>query len=664
MNTETGEARAPRGMDPSRGNGSRVLALGSWILGAVAMGWVAGVGAAQEPPAPSGEILPLEQVQAGQSGYGLSVFAGSEPERFDVEVLGVLRNQAPEQSYILARLSGRNLENTGVIQGMSGSPVYIEGRLAGAVAFSFPFAVDPVAGITPIESMIGLTEVPHEPPPAVATAAATDLRDLVEPTGDAQTLVEALTRLRGSTADGRVRGVEWLGQGFTGRSHSLLEQGLGVLALSGSTQGQTSAPESALAPGSAVAGLLIDGDLRLAATGTVTDRLDDGRILAFGHPFLGLGPIRVPMATAEVITVVDSQMASFKIANVGEAVGAFDLDRLSGLRGQIGLEASMMPLQVTVRGARSHTFDLRVARIPSMTPTLVALSTLGSLDSASYTAGSQGLDLTLATRLDGYPEVVLEQSFDGPDAAMQAVVYVLAVATFLEHNPWAELSLDGMDVELTQHAEPRVAQLVDAYASHTVVRPGDDVQLTVEMRAWRGDVVRRNLRLTLPQALPAGRYHLLVGDGPSIDGMRLAVERTAPVRIEQALELLRGLHSRRELVTLGLFTDRGLSIAGEALPQLPGSLQSLWAAAGSGSAVPLQYAIGQQQVVALEQPMLGVARVTLKVQRRRPLGGEEAEETRPTAEEEGDTGEDAGEEGSESAGEPNESNPQRAGGSE
>lgn len=628
------------------------------------MGWVAGVGAAQEPPAPSGEILPLEQVQAGQSGYGLSVFAGSEPERFDVEVLGVLRNQAPEQSYILARLSGRNLENTGVISGMSGSPVYIEGRLAGAVAFSFPFAVDPVAGITPIESMIGLTEAPQEPPPAVATAAAPDLRDLVEPTGDAQTLVEALTRLRGSTADGRVRGVEWLGQGFTGRSHSLLEQGLGVLALSGSTQGQTSAPASALAPGSAVAGLLIDGDLRLAATGTVTDRFDDGRILAFGHPFLGLGPIRVPMATAEVITVVDSQMASFKIANVGEAVGAFDLDRLSGLRGQIGLEASMMPLQVTVRGARSHTFDLRVARIPSMTPTLVAISTLGSLDSASYTAGSQGLDLSLAARLDGYPEVVLEQSFDGPDAAMQAVVYVLAVATFLEHNPWAELSLDGMDVELTQHAEPRVAQLVDAYASRTVVRPGDDVQLTVEMRAWRGDIVRRNLQLTLPQALPAGRYHLLVGDGPSIDGMRLAVERTAPVRIEQALELLRGLHSRRELVTLGLFTDRGLSIAGEALPQLPGSLQSLWAAAGSGSAVPLQYAIGQQQVVALEQPMLGVARVTLEVQRRQPLGGEEAEEARPTAEEEGDTGEDAGEEGSESAGEPNESNPQSAGGSE
>lgn len=631
---------------------------------AVVLGLIASAAAAQEAPAPRGEILPLEQVQAGQSGYGLSVFAGSEPERFDVEVLGVLRNQAPEQSYILARLSGRNLENTGVISGMSGSPVYIDGRLAGAVAFSFPFAVDPVAGITPIESMIGLTEAPHEPPPAVATASVPDLRDLVEPTGDAQALVDVLARLRGSTADGRVRGVEWLGQGFTGRSHSLLEQGLGVLALSGSTQGRTSAPASALAPGSAVAGLLIDGDLRLAATGTVTDRLDDGRILAFGHPFLGLGPIRVPMATAEVITVVDSQMSSFKLANVGEAVGAFDLDRLSGLRGQIGLEASMMPLQVTVRGTRSQTFDLRVARIPSMTPTLVALSTLGSLDSASYTAGSQGLDLTLAARLDGYPEVVLEQSFDGPDAAMQAVVYVLAAATFLEHNPWAELSLDSMDVELTQHAEPRVAQLVDAYASHTVVRPGDDVQLTVEMRAWRGDVVRRNLPLTLPQALPAGRYHLLVGDGPSIDGMRLAVERTAPVRIEQALELLRGLHSRRELVTLGLFTDRGLSIAGEALPQLPGSLQSLWAAAGSGSAVPLRYAIGQQQVVALEQPMLGVARVTLKVQRRQPLGGEEAEEARPTAAEEGDTEENAGEEGSESAGEPNESNPQNAGGSE
>ncbi|MGH9382641.1 MAG: SpoIVB peptidase S55 domain-containing protein [Thermoanaerobaculia bacterium] len=604
-------------------------------VAAAILAWSGALVAAQEAPAPSGEILPLDNIQAGQRGYGLSVFQGTEPERFEVEVLGVLRNQAPDQSYILARLSGRNLEATGVVAGMSGSPVYIDGRLAGAVSFSFPFADDPVAGITPIESMMGMSDASQALPSAVSVGAMPDVQKLLEPAADAEALVTALARLHTKTADGRVAGVEWVGQGFAGLSHSLLERGLGALALSGSAQtptGQTPTAQPTLVPGSAVAGLLVDGDLRLAATGTVTERLDDGRVLAFGHPFLGLGSIELPMAAAEVVTVVDNQLSSFKIANVGEVVGAFDLDRLPGLRGQIGRQARMVPLQVTVHDARQRRFDLRVARIPSLTPTLVAISTLGSLDSASSAAGTQGLDLTFTADLAGHPQVRLEQSFDGPQAAMQAVLYVLAAASFLEQNPWAELGIERVGVELTRHAQPRIAQLVDAYASRTVVRPGDTVRLTAELRAWRGDIMRRSLELTVPPALRAGRYHLLVGDGPSIDGMRLAVEQASPVHIRQALELLAGLHSRRELVMLGLFSDRGLSVAGEALPQLPGSLQSLWAAAGSGSAATLQLAIGQQQVVSLDVPVQGVARVTLEVRRRQPLGGEESrpEPTEPS----------------------------------
>jgi hypothetical protein len=426
--------------------------------------------------------------------------------------------------------------------------------------------------------------------------------------------------LQRGTADGRVSGVEWVGRGFSGLSQSLLERGLGAVTPAGSAAPR--AVPTALVPGSSVAGLLVDGDLRLAATGTVTERLDGGRLLAFGHPFLGLGPIRVPMATAEVVTVLSSQLSSFKIANVGEVVGAFDLDRLPGLRGQVGLEAPVLPLTVTVHHDQTRSFDLRIARIPTLTPTLLAIATLGSFDAAAHAAGEQGIDLDIRVRLSGHPDVRLRQSFDGPQAAMETALYVLAVAGFLEQNPWAELALQDVRIELTQDPEARSAELIGAYASRTRVQPGDTVQLTAELRAWRGDVARRSVAVTVPRGLPTGRYHLLLGDGPAIDGARFAVERTAPIRIEQALELLQGLHSRRQLVVLGLFSDRGLSVAGEPLPQLPGSLQSLWAAASSGSAQPLQLAVAQQQVVELDTPMRGISRVTLEVRRRQPLGGE------------------------------------------
>ncbi len=566
------------------------------------------------PPAAGQEILPLAEVRAGQLGHGLSVFRGDRPERFEVEVLGVWENLRPDTSYILARLSGQGLETSGVIAGMSGSPVYLEGRLAGAVAFAWPFAREPVAGITPIEQMRRLYAAPAGPAAATQAAPVASIDQLVAADLPEDLLDRGLERLRWQVMDEFGSAVVWSTVGFGDRSRRRLAAGLGSVAPAGASR----LPPADLVPGGSVAGVLIDGDLRMAATGTVTDRIGDD-LLAFGHAFLGIGELRVPMATSEVITVLPSQFSSFKISNLGAVVGAFELDRAAGIRGRLGAVAPMVPLTIRVSGQRPAEFALRLADLPQLTPTLAAIAVLGALDSATQAAGSQGLDLRARLDLAEHGELRIRQSFDGDSAALDAAVHLLAFAGFVANNAMAETRLAAIEVELEQHPRPRLARLVEAHASRTLLQPGDRLELHLDLMAYRGDRFRESIPLTVPTGLPDGRYSLLVGDGVSVDAARLGIERSAPVQFGQALDLLRGLHSRRDLVVLGLFGGKGLAVAGETLPQLPGSLRSIWAAAPSGSAQALRLAVAQQKQRRLEVPLSGLLRVDLEIRRREPV---------------------------------------------
>ena len=338
------------------------------------------------PDAPSrAATISIDEVSVGQRGYGLTVFAGTEPERFDVEVIGVMRNISPGTSYILARLTGHGLERSGVAGGMSGSPVYFDGRLAGAVAFSWSFSHEAVGGITPIDSMRRLASVPATATPAAAAPALPDpasgppvaLADLLAGRLPEDLLVRELSTLKPRLAMGGVASLQWATSGFGELSQGLLRQALGSVAPAGQTAPGAAPTAAELRPGGAVGAVLVDGDLRLAAFGTVTDTFD-GHVLAFGHPFLGLGPIRVPMATAEVVTVLSSANSSFKISNLGTTVGAFEQDRLAGIQGRLGAEAPMVPLTLRILGDQPREFRVRVAEVPQITPLLVASSALGA----------------------------------------------------------------------------------------------------------------------------------------------------------------------------------------------------------------------------------------------------------------------------------------------
>jgi len=572
--------------------------------------------------------IPLTEVKKGQRGYGLSVFSGTEPERFDVEVIGVMRNLRPNISYILAKLTGKGLEKSGVAGGMSGSPVFIDGRLAGAVAFSWPFSNEAVAGITPIESMRTLSTfqaLPVTPPPPI------NLSDLRSGKIPESLLTAQLSRLQPQLTSGAVPSVQWATSGFGELSLGMLRQALGSVGAGGKAAPGTVSAD--LAPGKSVSVVLVDGDFELAANGTVTDRYGD-HVLAFGHPFLGLGPVRVPMAAAEVVTVLSSANNSFKISNTGEIVGAFEQDRQLGIQGRIGAVAPMVPMSLHVAaqgGEKARDFHVRLADLPEFIPLLVGSTLLGGLESASYATGQQSLELAARLRLQQYGNLEVRQSFDSENAGSEAAAFLLTVVNYLSQNPLQKVGLESVDVTVSQTDNPRVASLVGANADRTVVRPGQQVKLSLDLVAYRGERFRHSMTVDMPTDLPVGRYSLLVGDGSSIDAARVALEPADPQSFPQALALLRSFHSRRDLMVLGVYGGSGLSVAGEIMPRLPGSVRSLWGAAGSGSVVGLRNTVAQVQQERMTMPVTGLVRIDLEVRRKEPVAGAD-ESTRPALE--------------------------------
>jgi hypothetical protein len=575
-------------------------------LGALAITAVATLAGAQDAPGTMG----VDDLRRGQRGYGLSVFEGSEPARFEVEVLGVVRNSSPGGSFVLARLSGQGLEESGVVAGMSGSPVYIDDRLIGAVAFAWPFSNGAVGGITPIASMrrLSTTEITRSVTPGGASFGG--LMALRESGLDPQLLRTEIGRLLPRLPGQARNGLVWSLGGFGEISRAFLETALAAAVPAGDAEGL----RTNLQPGSSVAGVLVDGDLQLAVTGTVTDRVGD-EILAFGHAFLGQGPLRLPMASSDVVTVLSNQLSSFKIANVGEVVGSFDLDLVSGVRGRIGAMVETIPLTIRVEGMGQAAFEMELADVPAYLPSLVAIASLGAFDEASRSGGAQGVDLEVSWELERHGTIEVSQSFDGSGAAFGAALYMLMYTNFLTNNALEETRLKSVSIDLTQHSIPRTGRVVSGFANRTVVRPGETVAVTLEIQPYRGELFEHRLDLTLPADLAQGRYTVIVADGVTADIVRQMVELVEPQTFGQSLDMVRRFHSNRDLVALGLVPAAGLTLSGRVLPQLPSSMMQLWGPVPPGGARPLGLAVVQEISRPLERPLSGGVRIDFEVRR-------------------------------------------------
>jgi hypothetical protein len=535
-------------------------------------------------------IMPLSQVKAGMTGVGRTVFRGTKIEEFGVEVLGILPNASPRTNIILTRLKGQGLETSGVILGMSGSPVYIEGKLIGAVAYSFPFSKEPIAGLTPIEEMLDIPAAPVRPSAPSASAGAVRILNL-----------EDFIRLNGSLLgapagpvdfEGRTLaplGIPLVARGFSpaalDRTRPFLSR-MGFYPVSAAQAPQTREklvfPEAMLREGDPVAIPLVSGDLDLSAVGTVT-RVDGNKVYAFGHPLYNLGAVDYAMAKAQVLTVIPSLQSSFKLAAPGVVVGRISQDRSSGAFGEIGRMPEFIPVSVRVQGSalENREYKLNVIDDAILGPFFLAQALVALFGSVERSIGNLTLSLDGDLILKAGQSVHLDDMFSGnldrPVADLSSLV--LSVAYFLLNNEFEAVDIQRLDLNIKAVDEPRVCSLEQALLDNYEPSPNEVMALKLVVRTFRGETLSQDLPLPVPTLPPGSEFELVVGDAATMVQLETGLYHNpsiTPRNLAQLLRLLNNLRKNNRIYLKLLAARPGLFLRGEEMPSLPATMRSLF----------------------------------------------------------------------------------------
>jgi len=553
-------------------------------------------------------FMPLDEVERGQQAVALTVFHGTMPDSFSLEILGVLEHIGPGQNLILARAGGEYLAKTGIIAGMSGSPVYVGGRLIGAMAYAWTFATEPIVGITPIGEMMELTERSDEP---------TSL-GLGPETGMDLAWGEGPEEFRAS--DIRPIGTPIVLAGFADAARPAWQAFFSSLGFVGVEAGGR-APAGAdleLVPGSALGVQLVRGDANTTAVGTVT-WVEGGRVLGFGHPFLLAGPVSLPMSTVFIHTVLPSQVSSFKIGAPGPSVGAIVQDRRAGVFGVVGQEAPMIPVSVTVVSGEDGVRDeyhYEITRAEMLVPDLVGLVGFSSVAASEKVLGKSTLGIR--TRIEMAAGRVFESeiavaSTMPPAAVTEQIGWPVRALT---ENPFEKVDIEGISVEVEVVDRLRVAEIEGLRVDRPSVHPGDEVTLWVKLRPYREPEFVRRTRLRIPPATPPGKLELSAC--ASGDLWEREAERAPllfePTDLDQLLQLM-GRRRSTQNVYLQVFEPRdGKVVSGRELPRLPGSVLSVMdGGTRSGGTGPSEGAVVVEGLIETEWVVVGCKRVTIDV---------------------------------------------------
>jgi hypothetical protein len=594
-------------------------------------------------PAAAPRYMTVDEVRPGMVGVGRTVFEGDRLEEFKVHILGVLRNVVgPRRNMVLARLEGGPLANTGVIAGMSGSPVYVDGRLLGAVAFSIgQFSKEPIAGITPITEMIESAgpQARRAPPqgrpalqvPMTPESALSALRQAFawfqRPFADRPEDVVASAGLAGSAQVGtllRPIATPLTMSGFSGSiadglsavfrdSGFLPMPGSGAQA-AGSAQAGSAQP---LRPGDAVGVNLVTGDLTMGATGTVTE-VDGDQVYAFGHPFYNLGPTQFPMTRAFVYTLLPSLQSSMKIATTGETIGTFRQDRATAIAGTLGKGPDLIPVRIsldTERGLKK-TFQFSVVNDQLFTPLLTYVSIVNTLTAYEREYGAATFAVKGKAVVRKHGEVAFEDVFTGESPTIGAAAYVVAPLTFLLGNDIEPVQLDGVDLSITTSEQPRTATLERVWLDAVKVKPGSTVPVKLLLRTYRGDEITRTVPIDIP-ANARGSLSLLVSDGTSLARIEQRDARTimqARGLGQMIRELNRARKNNRLYIRL-LNQDAGGVVNGEKLSSLPPSVLAVMEAdRNGGSFSPLRNATIGEWELSTDNAVSGSRILTITVE--------------------------------------------------
>jgi hypothetical protein len=584
------------------------------------------------PPAVT-KFYPLSEIHRGLQGVAYTVFEGTKPEPMGVEILGVLHNAiGPRQDMILARLEGAKPQYTGVVEGMSGSPVYVDGKLVGALAFRIgQFSKEPICGITPIQQMLGVEEE--------GRAQSTDLSaESVDPASYSLQRA-AFSEGDGAAAVGSPGGsagpliqpmdTPLVFSGFSAAALSLWKEhapaGLMPVEGIGGSESDEKQPDP-LAPGSAVSAVLVRGDLDIAATCTVT-YVDPKRMLACGHPITQFGPVSMPMTKADVVATLPSPAEAFKIINTTETVGSITEDRESAILGEFGKPARMIPVTLHVTrepggtepGGAGSALHFEVIDQQQVTPMAVMVAVYQGLMQQNAYSAQTTYRVQGAVKLSGYPEVKLNRLVAPTDTVPANLAAALALGerfTKLYDNAARRTPIESVDLEVAAIPRRLTAEIESAQASKVVVHPGDAVTLHATIRPWHGDPRNVQIPVTLPANLPEGPLRLLVSDGSTLDRLLQPPQFNAqPLDISATIAQLNSIHPSDRLYVTLLAPEAQAAVDGHTLSAIPLSMANVLAPLKDNNGMALN---GESATPMASLPMdaviSGVQVVTLQVE--------------------------------------------------
>jgi hypothetical protein len=519
-------------------------------------------------------IMPLKEVRAGMHGIGKTVFNGDKIDDFQVEILGVLENTGPRESLILGRLSGGPLEHTGVMQGMSGSPVYIDGRLIGAVAMAFPYAKDPIAGIRPIEEMLS---VDSTPPRRIANlrglAKNADLAALFpahETAGFSDTrMTEVATPL--SLSGFTAAAVEQ----FAPQMRKLgLEPRQGI-STGGAPEDRMGDP-ARMQPGSMISVELMTGDMSAGADGTIT-AIDGDKVYAFGHRFLGVGPADLPFTRSEVIALLANVNTSFKISSGRELMGVISQDRNTAIEGSLGKRAALVPLDISVTEAnkRVENYHMHMVNDRYLSPFLVQTAVFSAIDATERATGVSSIVVHGEIEFENRKDPVRLQNIYAGDggSAMLASTQTAVPLAYLMETGFDQLKVKGVSIRIESFDVKKELNIGQVYLSRKEVKPGESIELMTELDGENGVQVTRSLKYTIPLGTAPGTLFFTVADGTQTGLAELKqIVAETPQSPEQSISTVGRLRPSDKAYVRVWRAEPAYEVAGEELPDPPPSL--------------------------------------------------------------------------------------------
>jgi len=566
--------------------------------------------------ADSNEILPLDQVRPGMQGYAYTIFAGDQVEKFDLEVIGVMPNfLGPKQSIILVQLKGPKVEHTGVVAGMSGSPVYLEGKLAGALSLKLGiFTKEPIAGVTPIEDVL-------RPPAQPASVQSASAQQLTVP-------LDAASRTalpNGSVLEPIETPLVFSGfQPMTLQQFAPQIQNYGFVA----AQGGTAAPrpeDAHLVPGDMAGMVLVQGDASISSACTVTAVKAD-RVYLCGHPFLSLGDVQMPMARSRVLTTLSSELASTKIVNVGGSIGTITSDHLTAVTGKLGTPPAMIPLDVTLAaGGAEKKLHFELVNHPKLTPLLVAITTFSGLTQNSLYGEGTTLHLSGEIRLQGHAPVQIENTFAPGDSlspdGLSIAIAMQNVFTRLFTNHYEATAVDRISLRVESAPGHQSYSIESAWLEKGEAAPGETLRVRVLLRPYRGATRVEETTVRVPDQVTRGTsLRVLVSDA---DWLNRASRGFAfpgaggpggPTGLDQLIALL-NRERRNDRLYVGLFVPSPTMLWDDKeLPNVPLSqINIVDGRPTPGSVQVLRESLASEASIALGGPVTGVVSLNLAV---------------------------------------------------